>query len=79
MFWQFLSRNLALLTLAGAVATYFHPPLFLLFKDCFLWCFAATMFGLGVVLRPEEARDALSRPHQVGLGAIHKSVFVSAN
>ena len=70
MFWQFLSRNLALLTLAGAVAAYLYPPLFLLFKDYFLWCFAATMFALGVVLHPEEARDALSRPHQIGLGVL---------
>lgn len=70
MFWQFLSRNLALLTLAGAVAAYLYPPLFLLFKDYFLWCFAATMFALGLVLHPEEAREALSRPHQIGLGVL---------
>ncbi|MDT8377097.1 MAG: bile acid:sodium symporter family protein [Mariprofundaceae bacterium] len=70
MLWQFLSRNLALLTLAGAVAAYLYPPLFLPFRDYFLWCFAATMFALGVVLHPEEARDALSRPHQIGLGVL---------
>jgi len=70
MFWTFLSRNLAFLTLAGAVAAYLYPPLFLPFKDYFLWCFAATMFALGVVLQPEEAKDALSRPHQIGLGVL---------
>jgi len=70
MFWTSLSRNLAFLTLAGAVAAYLHPPLFLPFKDYFLWCFAATMFALGVVLHPEEAKDALSRPHQIGLGVL---------
>ncbi len=68
MFWRFLSRNLAFLTLAGAVAAYLYPPLFLPFKDYFLWCFAATMFALGVVLHPEEAKSALSRPLQIGLG-----------
>jgi BASS family bile acid:Na+ symporter len=70
MFWQFFSRNLALLTLAGAVAAYLYPPLFLPFKDYFLFCFAATMFALGVVLHPDEARDALSRPQQIGLGVL---------
>jgi len=70
MIWKFLSRNLALLTLAGAVASYLYPPAFLIFKDYFLWCFAATMFALGVVLHPEEARDALSRPCQIGLGVL---------
>jgi len=70
MIWNFLSRNLALLTLIGAVAAYLYPPAFLVFKDYFLWCFAATMFALGVVLHPEEAKDALSRPHQIGLGVL---------
>lgn len=70
MIWTLLSRNLAFLTLAGAVTAYLYPPLFLPFKDYFLWCFAATMFALGVVLHPEEARDALSRPHQIGLGVL---------
>lgn len=70
MFWTFLSRNLAFLTLTGAVAAYLYPPLFLPFKDYFLWCFAATMFALGVVLHPEEAKDALSRPRQIGLGVL---------
>lgn len=70
MFWTFLSRNLAILTLAGAVAAYLYPPLFLPFKDYFLWCFAATMFALGVVLHPEEAKSALSRPVQIGLGVL---------
>ncbi len=70
MLWQFLSRNMAILTLACAALAYLHPPLFLGFKGYFLWCFAATMFALGVVLKPEEARDALSRPVQIGLGVL---------
>ncbi len=70
MIWRFLSRNLALLTLIGAVAAYLYPPAFLIFKAYFLWCFAATMFALGVVLHPEEAKEALSRPHQIGLGVL---------
>ncbi|MDQ6971787.1 MAG: bile acid:sodium symporter family protein [Mariprofundaceae bacterium] len=70
MIWNLLSRNLALLTLAGAVTAYFYPPAFLVFKDYFLWLFAATMFALGVVLNPEEARDALRRPQRIALGVL---------
>jgi len=68
MFWQWLSRHLALLTIAGAAAAYLYPPLFLIFRDYFLWCFAATMFALGMVLQPAEAREALMRPHSIFLG-----------
>jgi len=68
MIWHLLSRNLAPLTLAGAVAAYLHPPAFLIYKDYFLWFFAATMLALGVVLKPAEARDALSRPGRIALG-----------
>jgi len=70
VFWQFLSRNMAVLTLACAMAAYLYPPVFLVFKAYFLWCFAATMFALGVVLKPVEARSALSRPAQIGLGVL---------
>ncbi|MDX8394811.1 MAG: bile acid:sodium symporter family protein [Mariprofundaceae bacterium] len=70
MFWTFLSRNLAPITLLGAIAAYLYPPAFLVFKDYFLWCFAATMFALGVVLHPEEAKDALKRPTTIVLGVL---------
>ena len=63
-----LSRYLAPLTLAGAVTAYLYPPLFLVFRDYFLWLFAATMFALGVVLQPDEARDALHKPARIMLG-----------
>ncbi len=65
MFWRWLSRNMALLTLAGAIAAYLYPPLFLIFKDYFLWFFAATMFALGIVLHPEEARETMTRPARI--------------
>ncbi|HCS13344.1 MAG: bile acid:sodium symporter [Zetaproteobacteria bacterium CG06_land_8_20_14_3_00_59_53] len=70
MIWHLLSRQLAPLTLAGAIAAYLHPPLFLFLKDYFLWLFAATMFALGVVLQPEEARDAMKHPARIGLGVL---------
>jgi len=68
--WQFLSRNMAVITVFGASIAYIYPPAFLIFKDWFLWFFAATMFALGVVLKPDEARAALSRPSQIGMGVL---------
>jgi len=70
MIWKHLSRNMAVLTLAGAIAAYLFPPAFMVFKDYFLWFFAATMFALGVVLHPEEAREAMSRPGRIVLGVL---------
>ncbi len=70
MLWQFLSRNMAMLTLVSAAIAYAYPPVFLIFKDYFLWFFGATMFALGVVLKPDEARTALCRPSQIGLGVL---------
>jgi len=61
---------MAILTLICAAVAYAYPPAFLIFKAYFLWCFAATMFALGVVLKPDEARAALSRPSQIGLGVL---------
>ncbi|TLS77663.1 bile acid:sodium symporter family protein [Mariprofundus erugo] len=70
MAWQFLSRHMAMLTLAFAIAAYIYPALFLPFKAVFLWLFAATMFALGVVLKPEEARSALAHPSRIALGVL---------
>jgi len=36
MLWQFLSRNMAILTLIYAIIAYVYPPAFLIFKDYFL-------------------------------------------
>jgi len=70
MLWHLLSRNLAPLTLAGAVAAFFFPSLFLIFRDYFLWLFAATMLALGIVLKPEEAKSALKQPASIALGVL---------
>jgi BASS family bile acid:Na+ symporter len=68
--WQFLSRNLAILTLVAAVAAFAYPPAFLIFKDYFLYFFATTMLALGIVLKPEEARSALNKPSTIALGVL---------
>lgn len=68
--FRWIANGLAPLTLLGAVLAYLHPPLFLVFKDVFLWLFAATMFALGVVLDTDELRDTLKHPARVGLGVL---------
>ncbi len=65
-----LANGLAPLTLAGAVAAYLYPPLFLGFKAGFQWLFAATMFALGVVLEPRELAATVREPGRIGLGVL---------
>ncbi len=71
MIWRWLSDNLAPLALAASVAAYFYPPLFLVFsKTDIQWAFAATMFALGLVLHPEEAKAALKHPGRIAIGVV---------
>lgn len=67
---RWLAANLAVLVLVGAVVAFYYPPLFLIFKDSFLWFFAATMFAVGIVLEPTELSETVRRPGQVGLGLL---------
>ena len=67
---RFIANRLALLTLLGAVMAYVYPPLFLVFKDSFLWFFAATMFAMGIVLDTGELQQTLRKPWQIGLGVM---------
>jgi len=66
--WRALSEKMAVFTVIFAVVAYAFPSAFLIFKDVFLICFAATMFALGVVLKPEEAQSAIARPLSIALG-----------
>ena len=68
--FRWVANGLAPLTLLGAIAAYLYPPAFLIFKDVFLWLFAATMFALGVVLDTGELRDTLKHPGRVGVGVL---------
>lgn len=65
---RLIANGLAPLTLAGAVAAYLEPGLFLVFKEVFLWLFAATMLALGVVLEPTDLQDTLGRPRAILAG-----------
>jgi len=64
------ANQLAPITLLGAVAAYLYPPLFLVFKDSFLWFFAATMFALGIVLDSAELKETVRHPGRIGLGVL---------
>lgn len=68
--FRLISDNLALLTALSAVAAYFLPDVFLVFEHIFLWLFAATMFSLGIVLKPGELQQVRQQPRQVGLGVL---------
>ncbi len=68
--FRLFTNALAPLTLAGAVAAYFFPEVFLPFKYVFKWLFAATMFALGIVLHPPELHDTLRHPRRIVLGVL---------
>jgi len=67
---RLVASQLAPITLLGALAAYLHPPLFLVFKNSFLWFFAATMFAMGIVLDADEVRETLRSPGRIGLGVM---------
>lgn len=68
--FQFIANQLALLTLICAVLAYLYPSLFLVFKNYFLWFFAATMFALGIVLESADLKNELHHPRRIGLGVM---------
>jgi len=68
--FRLISSYMAVLTLLGATVGYFWPPVMLIFKDVFLWMFAATMFALGIVLQPIELKQTLREPKAIGLGVL---------
>jgi len=68
--FAFISNQLAVLTFSGAVLAYLHPPLFLVFKDYFLWFFAATMFSLGLVIDAGDLKAEIVQPKRVFLGVL---------
>ena len=68
--FSLIASQLAVLTLLGAVLAFLYPPLFLIFKDYFLWFFAATMFALGTVLETRDLKAELTHPSRIGLGVM---------
>jgi len=68
--FKLISSQLAVLTFAGSVVAYFYPPAFLIFKNYFLWFFAATMFSLGLVLDASDLKAEIVQPKRVALGVM---------
>lgn len=68
--FQFIANQLAVLTLLCAVLAFIYPPLFLVFKNYFLWFFSATMFALGLVLEPDDLKNELKHPQRTALGVL---------
>jgi BASS family bile acid:Na+ symporter len=68
--FRWIANNIGLLTVICAVIAFFYPPAFLVFKDYFLWLFAATMFAVGLVLPFEEAKQVISQPKNIVVGVI---------
>ena len=66
--FQFIAAQLALLTFLSALLAYFYPAIFLVFKDYFLWFFAATMFAIGLVLKPQDIRNECQQPAKIAKG-----------
>lgn len=75
---RLIARQLAPITLLGAIAAYLHPPLFMIFKDSFLWFFAATMFAIGIVLDTGELKETLQHPGRIGLGVMTQFTVMPA-
>jgi BASS family bile acid:Na+ symporter len=67
---RWISRSLAPLTLLVALGAYVRPSVFSALGDWFLWFFAATMFALGLVLKPEEFAETFKKPRSIALGVI---------
>ena len=65
---QLISRGMAPLTLVCALIAFYQPAIFLVFKAYFLWLFAASMFALGVVLKPDELKTTLQTPRSIFQG-----------
>jgi len=67
---QLISRGMAPLTLACALIAFFYPSVFIIFKPYFLWLFAASMFALGAVLKPDELKITLKTPKPILIGVL---------
>lgn len=65
-----ISRGMAPLTLICALIAFFYPGVFIVFKPYFLWLFAASMFALGIVLKPNELKTTLQTPKPIFIGVL---------
>lgn len=65
-----ISRGMAPITLLCAILAFYQPAVFLVFKPYFLWLFSASMFALGLVLKPLELKNTLKKPKPIAIGVL---------
>ena len=68
--FQFYSQSAAVVNTVRRDSGIFNPPLFLMFKDYFLWFFAATMFALGLVLNARDLQNEIIKSATCALGVL---------
>ena len=67
---RFISSNIVLWVVLFATLAFFYPAFFLLFKNYITWFFAGAMFGIGLVLKPEDYRNILKSPLAILFGTL---------
>ena len=67
---RFISSNIVLWVVLFATLAFFYPAVFLLFKNYINWFFAGAMFGIGLVLKPEDYRNILKSPLAILFGTL---------
>ncbi|HNT88710.1 MAG TPA: bile acid:sodium symporter family protein, partial [Candidatus Hydrogenedentes bacterium] len=65
---QYYTRNLVIWVVLGGVAAYCWPEAFQYIGKGMKWFFALTMFGIGVVLKPQDFRVFGRKPWLVVVG-----------
>jgi len=69
-FCGFFSKLLVVWVFAAVGVGYFLPEAFIPLKDYSDWLFAVTMFGIGMVLAPEDFASIARSPRKVALGTL---------
>lgn len=67
---RFISSNIVLWVVLFATLAFFYPDAFLLFKNYITWFFAGAMFGIGLVLKPEDYRNIIKSPLAILFGTL---------
>lgn len=66
---EFYTRYFAIWVVLFGVVAFFWPEPFIRLKPYNMYFFSLTMFGIGVVLRPEDFKRILDRPSIVAIGS----------
>ncbi len=67
---RFISSNIVIWVILFAIFAFFYPSSFLIFKNSINWFFGGAMFGIGLVLKPEDYRNIIKSPLAVLFGTV---------